>query len=129
MLLSKKTFGFAWWNTKQHFPFLVITHRKFCSKCKITHVQDNGAVVLKTDEILKDMLFKFSHSLAIAPTKRCESHKLVLATVDFESAIISKSRIQKTERMRKPHFLEDSDLIPFTETDCSVRPFSTSIYG
>ena len=58
-----------------------------------------------------------------------QTHQLIFAGINFETAQIRKGRIQQTEGMRESDLFQDFDTVVTTSADRSGRPFSNAVHG
>jgi hypothetical protein len=56
-----------------------------------------------------------------------ESHELVLAAVDRESAVVRERRIEQPERVRKVQLVEQRDAIALPRADARRRPLAHAV--
>ena len=64
-------------------------------------VQEDGSILADVHEVRGDLLLKLCDFRGIRISVGCEPHQLVLTTIDHEADVISESRIEKANGMRK----------------------------
>src|SRR5690606_38018198 len=90
---------------------------------EIGHVQTKRPVFLDVDDVLANDV-----DVAGLAVRR-EAHQLVLARIDLEAGVISESRIQQPEGMRKIDLPERLQLAPVTEPCGRRRPFPDAVHA
>ena len=58
-----------------------------------------------------------------------QAHDLVLARIDLEARIVSKSRIEQAEGMGEVNFFQHRQAVAATQRERSGGPFSYAVHG
>src|SRR5206468_1808166 len=98
----------------------LIRHRQARAVIEIILVEPQRTVLAYLNQVLINEV----HILGL--TVRGEPHHFVLPGIHLEASIVGKCTVEKTERMREPNLLGESDLVALTISQGSCCPFAHS---
>ena len=114
-------------DAKELLPCVIVAHGQTRCIIEIVHIEQEGTILTNVNQLVVYFGFPGQHPFTARSPVRSKSHQLVFAAVDLETTVISKSGVEKTERMGEIKLFQNFNLAVLPKPDCRRRPFTDTV--